>query len=113
MSIKHEAVKRLTTSSIKTGFRAYVVTVQAMTLLIAFGTTVYAFDDPVAVVGTLSDFIFGLIRTIGFILLWFGIVQVGLSLKYHDPSQRANGFLTLASGIIITFTKEILNLITG
>ena len=40
-------------------------------------------------------------------------VQVGLSLKSHDPSQRANGFLTLAGGIIITFAKEILNLIAG
>ena len=43
----------------------------------------------------------------------FGIVQVGLSLKSHDPSQRANGFLTFAGGVIITFAKEILNLITG
>ena len=50
---------------------------------------------------------------IGMILLAFGIVQVGLSLKSHDPSQRANGFLTLAGGIIITFAKEILGLITG
>ena len=45
------------------------------------------------------------------ILLGFGIVQIGLSLKSHDPSQRANGFLTLAGGIVITFAKEILNLI--
>ena len=35
-------------------------------------------------------------------------MQVGLSLKSHDPSQRANGFLTLAGGVIITFAKEIL-----
>ena len=54
-----------------------------------------------------------LIRAIGLILLGFGIVQVGLSLKSHDPSQRANGFLTLAGGIIITFAKEILDLIMG
>ena len=47
------------------------------------------------------------------ILLGFGIVQVGLSLKSHDPSQRANGFLTLAGGVIITFAKEILTLITA
>ena len=60
-----------------------------------------------------SHFIFGFIRAIGLILLGFGIVQVGLSLKSHDPSQRANGFLTLAGGIIIVFAKEILTLITG
>lgn len=60
-----------------------------------------------------SHIIFGLIRAIGLIMLGFGIVQVGLSLKSHDPSQRANGFLTVAGGIVITFAKEILNLITG
>lgn len=75
--------------------------------------TAYADGDPIAVVSNLSTFIFGLIRAIGLILLGFGIVQVGLSLKSHDPSQRANGFLTLAGGIIITFAKEILDLITG
>lgn len=69
--------------------------------------------DPLTVVNNLSAFIFGLIRAIGMILLGFGIVQVGMSLKSHDPSQRANGFLTLAGGIVITFAKEILALITG
>ena len=75
--------------------------------------SVYATNDPLEVVNNLSDFIFGLIRAIGMIMLGFGVVQVGLSLKSHDPSQRANGFLTLAGGIVITFAKEILNLITG
>ena len=69
--------------------------------------------DPLAVVNNLSDFIFSLIRAVGLILLGFGILQVGLSLKSHDPSQRANGILTVAGGIVITFTKEILTLITG
>lgn len=73
----------------------------------------YAAGDPLTVVNNLSTFIFSLIRAIGLILLGFGIVQVGLSLKSHDPSQRANGFLTLAGGIIITFAKEILDLIMG
>lgn len=84
-----------------------------MVLVFSITTTAFAADDPLAVVNNFSEFIFGLIRAIGIILLAFGIVQVGLSLKSHDPSQRANGFLTLAGGIIITFTKEILNLITG
>ena len=73
----------------------------------------YAAGDPISVVNNLSNFIFSLIRAIGLILLGLGIMQVGLSLKSHDPSQRANGFLTLAGGIIITFTKEILNMIVG
>ena len=68
---------------------------------------------PIGVVNNLSTFIFGLIRAVGLILLGFGIVQVGLSLKSHDPSQRANGFLTVAGGIVITFAKEILDLIVN
>jgi hypothetical protein len=85
----------------------------AVAVLAACKTTVFAADDPLAAVNNLSTFIFGLIRAIGLILLAFGIVQIGLSLKSHDPSQRANGFLTFAGGIVITFTKEILTLITG
>ena len=73
----------------------------------------FAADDPLQIVQNLSDFIFSLIRAIGLILLGFGILQLGLSLKSHDPSQRANGMLTIAGGIVITFTKEILTLITG
>ena len=85
----------------------------ALVLMFSICPVAFAADDPIAVVNNFSNFIFGLIRAIGIILLAFGVVQVGLSLKSHDPSQRANGFLTLAGGIVVTFTKEILGLITG
>lgn len=101
------------TGKIKKGFHTYCGVVTAVTLVFGMSVTAFAANDPITVVNNLSDFIFGLIRAIGMILLGFGIVQVGLSLKSHDPSQRANGFLTLAGGIIITFAKEILNLIAG
>lgn len=76
-------------------------------------SNVFAADDPIAVVNNLSNFIFGLIRAVGMIILGFGVVQVGMSLKSHDPTQRANGIMTLAGGIVITFAKEILSIITG
>lgn len=82
-------------------------------LLIGQATNVLADDEPLTVINNLSNFIFGLIRAVGMIILGFGVVQVGMSLKSHDPSQRANGFMTLAGGIVITFAKEILNIITG
>ena len=91
-------------------FAAYLVMVIAMT---CGAESVFAAGDPIGAVNNLSTFIFSLIRAIGLILLGLGVMQVGLSMKSHDPSQRANGFLTLAGGIIITFTKEILNLIVG
>ena len=75
--------------------------------------TCFAADNPIEVVNNLSDFMFGLVRAVGMIMLGFAVVQIGLSLKSHDPSQRANGFLTLAGGVVITFAKEILTLITG
>lgn len=97
-------------SKTKKAFGLYLMLVLMLTM---GGTTVFAAGDPLTVVNNLSDFIFGLIRAIGMILLGFGIVQIGLSLKSHDPSQRANGFLTLAGGVVITFAKEILTLIAG
>lgn len=91
-------------------FAIYAALVITLTI---FVVPAFAANDPIQVVNNLSNFIFSLIRAIGLILLGLGVMQVGLSLKSHDPSQRANGFLTLAGGIIITFTKEILTLITG
>ena len=85
----------------------------AIVLVFSFATAAFADDDPIQVVNKLSEFIFGLIRAVGIILLGFGVLQLGLSVKSHDPSQRANGMLTIAGGIVITFTKEILTLITG
>ena len=98
---------------VKRGFRIYRTAVLTMTLVMAMATPAFAASDPLTVVNNLSEFIFSLIRAVGLILLGWGIVQVGLSLQSHDPSQRSNGFLTLAGGIVITFTKEILTLITG
>ncbi len=89
-----------------------LLTTAIMVVFLFVTTTAYA-DDPLTVVNNLSEFIFSLIRAIGVIILGFGIVQVGMSLKSHDPSQRANGFLTLAGGVIIMFAREILNMITG
>ena len=97
---------------VKRGFRFYCAIILAVTISCALSITAFA-ADPITVINNLSTFIFGLIRAVGLILLGFGIVQVGLSLKSHDPSQRANGFLTLAGGVIITFAKEILDLITA
>ena len=91
----------------------YAMSVLALTLTMSMGVTAFAAGDPITVVNNLSDFIFGLIRAVSLILLGWGIVQVGLSFQSHDPSQRSNGFLTLAGGVIITFAKEILDLIVG
>lgn len=92
------------------GFSAYVAIVLCVGCL---STTAFAASDPLTVVNNLSTFVFSLIRAIGLILLGWGVVQVGLSFQSHDPSQRSQGFLTLAGGLVVTFAKEILDLITA
>jgi len=84
-------------------------------ILLALSTMampVYA-NDPLATINNLSDFVFAAIRAIGFILLGWGVVQIGMSLQSHDPSQRTNGFLTFFGGLLIAFAKPILDLILG
>ena len=93
--------------------RMYALAACLLLALITLMVPVFAADDPLAVVNKLSEFIFSLIRAVGLILLGYGILQVGLSFQSHDPSQRSNGILTIAGGIVVTFTKEILTLITG
>ena len=104
------------TGDVRRGFKFYCALCVIVIMLCSLAMPVFASEtgnDPLTVINNLSDFVFGLIRAVGMITIGFGIVQVGLSLKSHDPSQRANGFLTLAGGVVITFAREILNLITG
>ena len=102
------------TGKVKRGFIAYCSIIMVVALVCMCSVTAFAAgNDPLTVVNNLSDFMFGLIRAVGMIMLGFAVVQIGLSLKSHDPSQRAQGFLTLAGGVVITFAKEILSLITG
>ena len=103
-------IKKALKSIIKKVFQiAFII----VALFVAQASHEFAAEEPLTVINNLSNFIFGLIRAVGMIILGFGVVQVGMSLKSHDPSQRANGFMTLAGGVVITFAKEILNIITG
>ena len=83
--------------------RLYLVA--AMVVAAAFA------DDPLTTINNLSDFVFSAIKAIVAILLGFGIVQIGLALKGHDASQRAQGFMTFFGGVVIYFAKDILDMI--
>lgn len=109
---KEQESKRLPIKGkVRKGFILYCV------LILVFSLPIAAFategGNPIDVVNNLSDFIFGFIRAIGLIILGFGVVQIGLAFKSNDPTQKANGMLTVGGGIVIVFVKEILNLITG
>ena len=91
--------------------RVYAVLACTAMVMMVTAVPALAADDPLAVVNNLSEFIFSLIRAIGLILLGFGIVQIGLALKGHDASQRAQGFMTFFGGVVIYFAKDILDMI--
>ena len=119
MDEKKKELKRK--KSGKTGFhkpvpwsrkRAFILCLTMAVMITTFTVPVFATDDPIQVVNNLSDFVYGLIQAVGIILVGWGIVQVGLSFQSHDPTQRSNGFLTLAGGVVIMFAHEIVNLIT-
>jgi len=95
---------------VKRGYLSFAACILAAVIL---SPAALATDDPLATINRFSDFIFSAIKAIGLILLGFGIVQIGLSLKGHDPSQRAQGFLSLFGGVLVFFSREVLNLITG
>lgn len=54
-----------------------------------------------------TDIIVGIVTAIGVILAIWGVVQVGMSIPSHDTSQRAQGFLALAGGIVVAVAPHI------
>lgn len=90
--------------------RLYLVAATVVAAAFVMAMPAFA-DDPLTTINNLSDFVFSAIKAIGAILLGFGIVQIGLALKGHDASQRAQGFMTFFGGVVIYFAKDILDMI--
>ena len=86
MNRKHE--RNNTPSRMKSSRCMRVWTLLVLTLCLL---TVPAFaagsNDPLTIVNNLSDFIFSCIRAIGIIILGWGIVQVGMSVRATTPAS--------------------------
>ena len=61
--------------------------------------------DPLAAINNLKG--------VGLIICGWGVVQFGMSIQSHDPSQRTQGLLCVLGGLLIYFAKDILDLVTG
>lgn len=70
-------------------------------------------DDVDTALDNFGSFLRGIVKVVGGAITLYGLVQIGMSLPQHDPSQRMMGFLFLAGGIIILFAPEILDFIQG
>ena len=94
-----------------TVFKRYIATALTCAIVGVVMIPVLADSDAETAINNMSNIIFGIIRAIGIILAGWGLVQVGMSFQSHDPSQRSQGFLCLAGGLIIVFAKSILTAI--
>ena len=95
----------------KTILKCYLMTTVACAVVGVVMFPVLADSEAETAINNMSDIIFGIIRAVGVILAGWGLVQVGMSFQSHDPSQRSQGFLCLAGGLIIVFAKSILSAI--
>ena len=91
--------------------RGYFAAVMVVLVLMMGAMPVMAASGPLESINKLSTFIFAAIKAIGLIMLGFGVVQIGLSLKSHDPGQRAQGIMAFFGGVVIAFAKDILDMI--
>ena len=73
---------------VRKGFRFYCTAVMALTLVVGTSVTAFAANDPIAVVNNLSDFIFGLVRAVGMIMLGFGLYFFFGFSAGNSPSLR-------------------------
>lgn len=93
--------------------KIYIIMLYGLGIFTLLTTDVYAADDPIAVINNLSDFMYKFVKGVGALISGYGIVQIGLSFTSHDASQRANGFLYFAGGVLIMCAKTILTMIGG
>lgn len=106
--IKKNQLTKLKRDKNRSLLRKYLVSTVAIATVAVFVCPVLAESEAETAINNMSDIIFGIIRAIGVILSGWGLVQVGMSFQSHDPSQRSQGFLCLAGGLIIVFAKSIL-----
>ena len=111
MNHKINNVTNLEKDKKKTVLKRYLAISVAVAVVCVAVVPVLAASDAEKAIKNMSDIIFGIIRSIGVILAGWGLVQVGMSFQSHDPSQRSQGFLCLAGGLIIVFAKSLLQAI--
>ena len=108
---KNKEITTLAKDKKKAILKRYLMTAITCAIVGVFMVPVLAESEAETAINNMSNIIFGIIRAIGIILAGWGLVQVGMSFQSHDPSQRPQGFLCLAGGLIIVFAKSILTAI--
>lgn len=77
---------------------------------------VFAVDgdtDPVTYINNFYTIMCSVLTAIGAIILLWAIVQFALSLKGHDPGQRASSLIGIGAGILFICAPWIVKAIAG
>lgn len=96
--------------------KIFIVLILATLFLIVFTPLAHASSggtDPIDMLEKLKEYMFKIIALIGLILIGYGVLQIGLSFKSQDPSQRSTGIMTGAGGILIAGIGIIVDTISG
>ena len=108
---KNKEITTLAKDKKKAILKRYLMTAITCAIVGVFMVPVLAESEAETAINNMSNIVFGIIRAVGIMLAGWGLVQVGMSFQSHDPSQRSQGFLCLAGGLIIVFAKSILTAI--
>ncbi len=73
----------------------------------------HAGEAPITAINKFSDLFFSAIQAVGLILVGYGLIQIGISLKNQDASQRSQAILALVGGLFIVFAKNLVQYLVG
>ena len=94
------------------------LTISSSVMLLATASGVVLADtgDSTSVTGPmdrLTNLLFDIVIGIGVIALIFGILQLALAFKSHDPQQKTAAAIGIVGGIILIAIRGIVALIRG
>lgn len=110
-------MKKNTISTLST--KVYLAVSSSILILANTSGIVYATPvpgDSSSVTGPLGRFtnlLYDIVASIGVIALIFGIVQLALAFKSHDPQQKTAAAIGIVGGIILIGIRGIVALISG
>ena len=89
------------------GFLTFVIAcICTSTVVVAAGG-----EEVIEPMTKFTDFLFAIFRIIGIAITGYGIFEFATAVRSHDGAQKVTAAASIASGLIIIFIKEILQLI--
>lgn len=97
--------------------RTAVIALVMMALLSMFAVNAFAADINTGVaevdesLNAFNTILIGIVKFIGTGIMIFGGVRFGMSFQSNDPSQRSQGVMAMAAGVIVFFVPEIIKVL--